>query len=87
MYLQSTFRIQEIRVYECPNLLSLYAGRVSITPDTTSCSVTGFEAQNLITNLENRTCTESRNPIDIAETPSSAAVLLGAKSCFVTTDI
>ena len=51
----SNMMINEIRIYEVRNLLKDYDGRVTISRDT-SYGLSGFEAKNLLSNLEHRSC-------------------------------
>ena len=65
------FMISQIKVYECPNLLKEYQGRVAITSDT-SQSVSGFEPLNLLKNLENRSACGDLKAIETAAVWSAA---------------
>ena len=42
-----------MKAYQVPNLVKVYEASISITPETSE-AVSGFEAINLIQNLENR---------------------------------
>ena len=54
-----------------------------ITKDT-SQSISGFEAINLLTNLDNRSCNSSFNPFTTPATSASSAVASSQSSCFKT---
>ena len=68
---------RNLKVYQTPNLVKLYASKISITPDTSS-SVIGSEATNLITNLEHR----SSHKLYEAITVSVPETRLGSQTCF-----
>ena len=59
--------INEIRVYEVPSLFEEYAGQVTVSADT-SPSVSDFEAQNLLDNLQNRSCGNNLKAIKVEAT-------------------
>ena len=60
------FRLNSIRVYETRSLLHEYSGSLALTSDTTTGKA-GFEADNLLTNLENRTSGSTSNGIHTAK--------------------
>ena len=66
---ESNFYLSEMRVYEDPNLLQTVG--VKITTDTSNC-YTGYAAENLITNLDNRSCSPNFNPLIGIQEPSTA---------------
>ena len=49
------FNLNEIKIYQTPNLIVKLQSSVSLTEDTSS-SLAGWEAVNLIENLETRSC-------------------------------
>ena len=57
-----------------------------ITKDT-SQSFSGFEAINLLTNLDNRSCNSSFNPFTAPATSASTAVASSQSSCFKTDEL
>ena len=83
--------INEIRVYEVPNLFEEYAGQVTVSADT-SPSVSGFEAQNLLDNLQNRSCGNDLPAIKVEASygsygsPSVNPVYLTQESCYEVTE-
>ena len=73
----NNMEFRNLKVYQTPNLVKLYASKISITPDTSS-SVIGSEATNLITNLEHR----SSHKLYEAITVSVPETRLGSQTCF-----
>ena len=84
LYGNSRLRLNEIRVYETPNLLKEYQGSISITPDTSS-SLSGYEAKNLLANLESRSCGGNKPSAITSPYKNGSAVHRSQNTCFKAT--
>ena len=83
LYENSRLRLNEIRIYEIPNLLKVYQGQISITSETSS-SLSGYEARNLLANLEKRSCGGRKQSAISSpyKKENEAAIHLSQNTCF-----
>ena len=81
-YSANYYQLNSLKAYQTPNLLQTYQGQVKIASDTSAAKSIEETAENLLINLDNRTCAHQLPPNLNAEGDSASY-----KSCFISTKI